>query len=252
MKTVYKEKDQLPYINRELRKVIYSKKMHHKKYQKNKNSKNWELYGKSRNLVNKLKKKSLNNYFIERCTGGCNTADFWKTIKPYLSKTSCKGQNSIVLKEIDKIVTNEKEVADIFNDFFVNVAKDIGQNYTFDRANHPNINTILDQNFGTDVFTFRPTDQKTVSKIIRKFNVKKASGFDQISIKLLKRGQQSLVPLLTNLVNNTIMSDIVPERLKFGQVTPIFKKNYPMDKANHWPVTLLPVHSKIYEKVLAE
>ena len=85
-------------------------------------------------------------------------------------------------------MTNEKEVADIFNDFFVNVAKDIGQNYTFDRENHPSINKILDQNFGTDVFNFRPTDQKTVSKIIRKFNVKKASGFDQISIKLLKLG----------------------------------------------------------------
>ena len=68
MKTVYKKKDQLPYMNRELRKAIYSKKMHHNKYQKNKNSKNWELYRKSRNLVNKLKKKSLNDYFIERCT----------------------------------------------------------------------------------------------------------------------------------------------------------------------------------------
>ena len=60
------------------------------------------------------------------------------------------------------------------------------------------------------------------------------------------------MPLLTDLVNHTITSGIVPERLKFGQVTPIFKKNDPMDKANHRPVTLLPVHSKIYEKVLAE
>ena len=36
MKTVYKKKDQLLYMNRELRKAIYSKKMHHNKYQKNK------------------------------------------------------------------------------------------------------------------------------------------------------------------------------------------------------------------------
>ena len=44
----------------------------------------------------------------------------------------------------------------------------------------------------------------------------------------------------------------IPERLKFGQVIPIFKKNDPMDKANYGPVTLLPVFSKIYEKVLAD
>ena len=61
-----------------------------------------------------------------------------------------------------------------------------------------------------------------------------------------------LVPLLTDLVNHTITSGIVPEILKFGQVTPMFKKNDPMDKANHRPVTLLPVHSKIHEKVFAE
>ena len=48
------------------------------------------------------------------------------------------------------------------------------------------------------------------------------------------------------------MSGIVPEILKFGQETPIFKKNEPMDKANHRPVTLLPAHLKIYENVLAE
>ena len=94
MKTVYKKKDQLPYMNKELRKAIYSKKMHCTKYQKNKSSKNWKLYRKSRNFVNKLKKKSLNNHFIERCTGGCKSTDFWKTIKPYLSKKACKGQSS--------------------------------------------------------------------------------------------------------------------------------------------------------------
>ena len=53
---------------------------------------------------------------------------------------------------------DEKEAVDIFNDFFVNVAKDIGQNYSFDMGNHPSINKILAQNFDSDVFNFRPTD----------------------------------------------------------------------------------------------
>ena len=158
-----------------------------------------------------------------------------------MSKKARKGQSSIVLKEKDQIITDEKDVANIFNDFFVNVAKDIGQNFMFDKENHLSINKILEKNFGSEVFNFRPTDQKTISKIINNFNVKKVSGFDQISIKILKLGKQSLVPLLTDLVNHTITSGIVPERLKFGQVTPIFKKNDPMDKVNHRPVTLLPV-----------
>ena len=131
--------------------------MHHSKYRKNKDYKNWELYRKSRNLVNKLKEKSLNNYFMKRCTGGCKSADFLKTIKPYDQKSLVKAK-TIVLKEDNQIVKDEKEAVDIFNDFFVNVAKDIGQNYSFDRGNHPSINKILEQNFGSDVFNFRPTD----------------------------------------------------------------------------------------------
>ena len=37
IKTVIRKKEQFPYMYKELRKAIYSKKMHHSKYQKNKN-----------------------------------------------------------------------------------------------------------------------------------------------------------------------------------------------------------------------
>ena len=40
--------------------------------------------------------------------------------------------------------------------------------------------------------------------------------------------------------------------LKYGKVTQIFKKNDPMEKSNHRPVSVLPVPSKICEKVLSE
>jgi S-adenosylmethionine synthetase len=50
----------VPYMNRELRKAIYNKKMYYSKFLKDKSSKNWEQYRLRRNLVNKLKKKSEN------------------------------------------------------------------------------------------------------------------------------------------------------------------------------------------------
>ena len=59
VKQMYVKKNQVPYMNRELRKAIYNKKMFYTKYTKNKNAKTWEEYRKKRNLVNKLKKKSI-------------------------------------------------------------------------------------------------------------------------------------------------------------------------------------------------
>jgi hypothetical protein len=60
-------------------KIFETKKLAlHNKFLKQKTNKNWEAYRKQRNFVNKLKKKSVQKYFYEKC-------DFWPTIKPFLS-----------------------------------------------------------------------------------------------------------------------------------------------------------------------
>jgi hypothetical protein len=48
-------------------------------------SKSWEQYRKQRNIVTKIKRKSIRNYFLERCVGGPKNKDFWPTIKPFLT-----------------------------------------------------------------------------------------------------------------------------------------------------------------------
>ena len=151
----------------------------------------------------------MNNYFIERCTGSCKLTDFWKTIKPYLSKKASSSQNKVVLKENDQIISKENDVAETFNDFYINVAKDIGQNYTFDKNNHPSLYKITENCHAQTEFNFKSVDQKTVSKMISRFNVK-ATGGDKISVKILKLGQQAIVPHFEILINNTILTGCFP------------------------------------------
>ena len=76
----------VPYMNKTLKQAIYKKKrMLFNKFQKCRNSKNWEKFRQQKNLVTKLKRKSINKYFIERCVGGCKSKDFWPTVKPFLT-----------------------------------------------------------------------------------------------------------------------------------------------------------------------
>ena len=58
IKTMYRKQNQVPYMDRDLRQAIYVKKMYYSKFLKNKNSKTWEKYRITRNLVNKPKRKS--------------------------------------------------------------------------------------------------------------------------------------------------------------------------------------------------
>ena len=79
----------------------------------------------------------------------------------------------------------------------------------------------------------------------------KQQGVDKISVKLMKLGKISLLSPITKIINMSIDSGIFPNRLKEAQVTPLFKKNDPFLKSNYRPVSILPIPSKIFEKVLS-
>ena len=107
----------------------------------------------------------MRHYFFERCAGGPKSKDFWPTSKPFLSKKGSGGGSEIILSGNEKNISDQREVCDIFNNYFVNVAKDIGKD---------SIQNILKNgNFGDKIFDFRPVSEKEVGKIISKLNVKK-------------------------------------------------------------------------------
>ena len=63
--------------------------------EKKKCSKTWEKYRKQINYINKLKKKSVNNYFQERCVGSSKSDTFGKL----LSRTS-RRKTIVVIQKI--------------------------------------------------------------------------------------------------------------------------------------------------------
>jgi putative AlgH/UPF0301 family transcriptional regulator len=85
----------------------------------------------------------------------------------------------------------------------------------------------------------KPTDVDTINKLVSKINIKKATGVDQISSKLLRAGAPVLNKHITTLVNNTINTSVFPTRLKEAQVVPLHKTNDPLDKKNYRPVSIL-------------
>jgi hypothetical protein len=48
-----------------------------------------------RNIVTKIKRKSIRNYFLERCVGDPKNKDFWPKIKPFLTNKGCNCETDI-------------------------------------------------------------------------------------------------------------------------------------------------------------
>jgi hypothetical protein len=151
-------------MNSELKRAIYRKKMLYNKFQKYNKSKNWEAY---RNL--KVHCKFINIYFIERCAGGPKSKDFWPTVKSFLTNKGNVNQKDTVLSENDVLITKLDEVCEIFNNVFVNVAKNIGNSQINVDGDHPSILEIKNNHpeLHENSFSFSSINPDFVEKRIR-------------------------------------------------------------------------------------
>jgi hypothetical protein len=67
---------------------------------------------------------------------------------------------------------------------------------------------------------------------------------------MLKKEKLSFSKLLKDLINDTLVSGLFPEALKVARVIPVFKKGDRTNVNNYRPISLLPVLSKVLEKVI--
>lgn len=140
----------------------------------------------------------------------------------------------------------------IFNDYYVNIASELGSNLdTSNLKDHPSIKAIQENsNSSSTNLTFSPTNCDEVGKIIKTLNSKKATGYDKIPARFVKAASPAIVPILTDLINTSIDQGVFPNSLKKAEVTPVYKKADKLNKGNYRPVSILPVLSKIFEKVI--
>ena len=72
-----------------------------------------------------------------------------------------------------------------------------------------------------------------------------------ISPRLLKESAAVIAEPIANIINSSVDLCKYPASWKMGQVTPLFKKEDELNKANYRPVTVLPALNNVYERILA-
>ena len=156
----------------------------------------------------------------------------------------------IVLLENSKIINNQKEISEITNDYYINVAKYIGQNPNIDVTKHPVIIEIEQHSEGNN-FQFHHTTKEDVLKILKTLNPKKATGCELIPAKLPKHASLQIAPVISNIMNKALDEGTFPNILKKAEVIPVYKKSDKLNKYNYRPVSILPILANVLKKVLA-
>ena len=99
---------------------------------------------------------------------------------------------------------------------------------------------------------FTPICTETTIKILRNIETSKAAGIDKISGKFLKDGASVLATPITQICNLSIALSSFPKDCKSAKLKPLYKKGCKTDPKNYRPISLLPLVSKIIERIIFE
>ena len=97
---------------------------------------------------------------------------------------------------------------------------------------------------------FNPTDYIEIERIIASLKSKRSFGHDNISSQFIKSIKLEVSQGIAIVINKSMESGIVPDILKIAKVIPIYKAKDPENCANYRPISLLPIISKLLEKVV--
>lgn len=101
-------------------------------------------------------------------------------------------------------------------------------------------------------FIMTPTNDIKVNKILSTLTNSKAKDIYGLDTAFLKTHKESLTVPLTKVLNKSINESIFPSALKLAIVTPVYKSGDKQEVNNYRPISILPVISKVIEKLVVE
>ena len=127
IKKKYVRANDKPFMTRALRKAVMLRTRLRNRYNKGQTVENWNKFHKHQNCVKLFRREKRNYYNNLDISLVTDNKKFWKTVKPFFSD-KLQTNNNIVLIEDETIISNDVEVAETMNEFFVTVTDSLGIN----------------------------------------------------------------------------------------------------------------------------
>ena len=172
----------------------------------------------------------------------------WQTINETLNRTKEKRDFPQELKLANgNIISDPKEIANAFNDFFISIGDTglLNANRDIDFNQYMRLKTNC-------TLIFQTITIDTTSSIIDSLKPKTSTGVDSVSNKLLKFAKNAISEPMTIIIIQMLRVGIFPDLLKISKVIPVYKKDDNTNLSNYRPISLLPSMSKIFERVILE
>jgi hypothetical protein len=95
-----------------------------------------------------------------------------------------------------------------------------------------------------------PVTTKEITAIIKSLKWKNSHCYNKIPVRILKISLPFIISPLTYICNKSLSTGLFPTRLKYSQISPIFKNGSKTEMSNYRPISLLTSFSKVFGKVI--
>ena len=181
---------------------------------------NWELYRPrdSRQVVKIRLRKAEQEYINKEMQECQNTTSQWKLIRNCLPRKEATQQ--VYTRKV-------KAVAEEFNEFDVSVDAKASEASKALIASHE-LSPKNDFTSGQYIpdegkFNFRAVSSHEIRRAVMSFSSNKAPGFDKVTMSVIKDALPCILPVLTDIVNRSLLSSVFPAAWKISEVIPLLK-----------------------------
>ena len=238
-------KNKKGWLTEGLKKSIKKKNSLYIRTKRSPTSENNQLYKTYKTNLNKLLRIEERKYYADLLESNkSNLKKLWIIIKDVINKK----KSSTIPKSFrigNDIVTDRKRISEKFNKFFTNIGKDLAKKIP--RVQRDPL-SYLTSEYQESIF-LEPVIETEVERIIT--TLKNASpGFDGIHSKIIKSTYKCYIKPLTHVLNLSLSQGFFPNQMKIARVVPLHKNGDHSNVSNYRPVSILPLFSKIMERLM--
>ena len=136
------------------------------------------------------------------------------------------------------------DISDKFNDCFINVGRTLSKKI-------PSVNTsVIEYIARSEKSTyFTPTNEEEIWRIMNNFRDSNPE-WDAIAAKTVRSIVSFISLPLVKIIKLSMEEGVFPDELKIARVMPLYQNNDPMIFSHYRPVSVLPLFSKLFEKIM--
>ena len=176
---------------------------------------------------------------LEECKS--NMKSTWRLLNEVLNNKKSKSYLQTTFNNDNREISDPIAIADHFCEYFTNIEPNLAS--SIPPSSH-SYRSFLSETYMNSIF-LRPTTEQEILEICSSSRSGAASGYDQITMNVVKETVDVIIQPLTYIIDLSLSSGVVPDQMKIARVIPLFKSGDLSLFTNYRPVSVLPAFSKI-------